>query len=98
MLALGLPESIFFPTNTNRSVLEILINVWQNVDLTEGTRCINSHMWNYWYKDLMQVYFPDEELLDLAITVKLEFKNKTFAGFVDKAAPTLEALKMGSTE
>ena len=96
LLALGLPESIFFPTNTNRSVLEILINVWQNVDLQKERDALTSTMWNYWYKDLMQVYFPDEELLDLAITVKLEFKNKTFAGFVDKAAPTLEAYKWGA--
>lgn len=95
LLALGLPESIFFPTNTNRSVLEILINVWQNVDLQKERDALTSTMWNYWYKDLMQVYFPDEELLDLAITVKLEFKNKTFAGFVDKAAPIIEAHKWG---
>ena len=54
---------------------------------------LTSTMWNYWYKDLMQVYFPNEKLLDLAITVTLEFKNKTFAGFVDKAAPALESYK-----
>jgi hypothetical protein len=96
LLALGLPESIFFPTNTNRSVLEILINVWQNVDLQKERDALTATMWNYWYKDLMQVYFPDEELLDLAITVTLQFKNKTFAGFVDKAAPTLEAYKIGA--
>jgi hypothetical protein len=96
LLALGLPESIFFPTNTNRSVLEILINVWQNVDLQKERDALTATMWNYWYRDLMQVYFPDEELLDLAITVTLQFKNKTFAGFVDKAAPTLEAYKIGA--
>ena len=65
LLSLGLPESIFFPTNTNRSVLEILINVWQNVDLQKERDALSDIMWNYWYKDLMQVYFPDEELLDL---------------------------------
>jgi hypothetical protein len=96
LLALGLPESIFFPTNTNRSVLEILINVWQNVDLQKERDALTTTMWNYWYKDLMQVYFPNEKLLDLAITVTLQFKNKTFAGFVDKAAPALESYKWGA--
>ena len=95
LLALGLPESIFFPTNTNRSVLEILINIWQNVDLQKERDTLNTTIWNYWYKDLMNIFFPNEELLDLAITVNLEFKNKTFAGFVDKAAPTIEAFKYG---
>ena len=96
LLALGLPESMFFPSDINRSTLEVLINIWQNVDLQKERDLLNSTMWNYWYKDLMQVYFPDEELLDLAITVKLEFKNKTFAGFIDKAAPTIEAYKIGA--
>ena len=95
LLALGLPESIFFPTNTNRSVLEILINIWQNVDLQKERDLLNEVMWEYWYKDLMTVFFPDDELLDLHLTVKLEFKNKTFAGFIDKAAPTIEAYKHG---
>jgi len=95
LLALGLPESIFFPTNTNRSVLEILINIWQNVDLQKERDLLNEVMWDYWYKDLMNIYFPDDELLDLHLTVKLEFKNKTFAGFIDKAAPTIEARKYG---
>jgi hypothetical protein len=95
LLALGLPESMFFPSDINRSTLEVLINIWQNVDLQKERDLLTSTMWNYWYKDLMRVYFPDEELLDLAITVKLEFKNKTFAGFVDKAAPIIEAHKFG---
>ncbi len=95
LLALGLPESIFFPTNTNRSVLEILINIWQNVDLQKERELLNDVMWQYWYKDLMDIFFEGESFLDLHLTVKLEFKNKTFAGFIDKAAPTIEAFKYG---
>ena len=95
LLSLGLPESIFFPTNTNRSVLEILINIWQNVDLQKERELLNDVMWEYWYKDLMNIFFEGESLLDLHLTVKLEFKNKTFAGFIDKAAPTIEAFKYG---
>jgi hypothetical protein len=95
LLSLGLPESIFFPTNTNRSVLEILINIWQNVDLQKERELLNDVMWEYWYKDLMNIFFEDESLLDLHLTVKLEFKNKSFAGFIDKAAPTIEGFKYG---
>lgn len=95
LLALGLPEAMFFPTNTNRSVLEILINIWQNVDLQKERDLLNEVMWEYWYKDLMTAYFPDDELLDLHLTVKLEFKNKTFSGFIDKAAPTIAAYEKG---
>ncbi len=95
LLSLGLPESIFFPTNTNRSVLEILINIWQNVDLQKERELLNDVMWEYWYKDLMNIFFEGENLLDLHLTVKLEFKNKSFAGFIDKAAPTIEAFKYG---
>jgi hypothetical protein len=95
LLSLGLPESIFFPTNTNRSVLEILINIWQNVDLQKERELLNDVMWEYWYKDLMNIFFEGESLLDLHLTVKLEFKNKSFAGFIDKAAPTIEAFKYG---
>jgi hypothetical protein len=95
LLSLGLPESIFFPTNTNRSVLEILINIWQNVDLQKERELLNDVMWEYWYKDLMNIFFEGESLLDLHLTVKLEFKNKSFAGFIDKAAPTIEGYKYG---
>lgn len=95
IMALGMPESMFFPTDTNRSTLEILINIWQNVDLKEERKLLQEIMWNYWYKDLMKIYFPKEELIDLSLTVKLEFKNKSFAGFIDKAAPTIEAFKVG---
>ena len=95
LLSLGLPESIFFPTNTNRSVLEILINIWQNVDLQKERELLNDVMWEYWYKDLMNIFFEDESLLDLHLTIKLEFKNKSFAGFIDKAAPTIEGFKYG---
>ena len=95
LLSLGLPESIFFPTNTNRSVLEILINIWQNVDLQKERELLNDVMWEYWYKDLMNIFFEGETLLDLHLTVKLEFKNKSFAGFIDKAAPTIEGYKHG---
>lgn len=95
MMALAVPESIFFPTNTNRSILEILINIWQNVDLKKERDLLNNIMWKFWYKDLMQISFPDEELIDLSLTIQLEFKNKSFAGFIDKAAPTIEAYKVG---
>lgn len=95
IMALGMPESMFFPTDTNRSTLEILINIWQNVDLKEERKMLQEVMWNYWYKDLMKIFFPDEELMDLSLTVKLGFKNKSFAGFIDKAAPTLEGFKLG---
>lgn len=95
MMALGVPESLFFPMNTNRSILEILINIWQNVDLKKERDLLTNVMWKYWYKDLMQISFPDEELIDLSLSVQLEFRNKSFAGFIDKAAPTLEAFKLG---
>lgn len=95
IMALGMPESMFFPTDTNRSTLEILINIWQNVDLKEERKMLQEVMWNYWYKDLMKVFFPDEKLMDLSLTVKLIFKNKSFAGFIDKAAPSLEGYKLG---
>lgn len=95
IMALGMPESMFFPTDTNRSTLEILINIWQNVDLKEERKLLQEIMWDQWYKDLMKIYFPKEELIDLELTVKLEFKNKSFAGFIDKAAPTIEAFNVG---
>jgi hypothetical protein len=61
IMSLGMPESLFFPMDTNRSTLELLINVWQNIDLKEERKMLQEVMWNYWYKDLMKIYFPDEE-------------------------------------
>lgn len=95
VLSLGLPEALFFPKSTDRSTLELIINVWQNVDLKKERDMLDHVMWNYWYKDLMKIFFKGEDLLDLALTIKLEFKNKTFSGFIDKAAPTIEAYKWG---
>lgn len=89
MMHLGVPESLFFPTDTNRSILEILINIWQNVDLNDERDLLSDTMWQYWYKHLMEITFPDEELIDLSLTVQLEFKNKSFTGFVDKAEQLL---------
>ena len=88
-MTLGIPETLLFPGETNRSIMELIINVWQSVRLEDERKIIRDTMWLHWYKDLMSIFFEGEDLIDLAIGVDLEFKNKSFTPFVDKAEQLL---------
>lgn len=90
LMALGIPSPLFnFEEITNRSTMEIIINVWQNIRLQDERETLKNTMWNYWYKDLMKVFFQGEEYIDLVLKVDLEFTNKSFTAFIDKAEQLL---------
>lgn len=90
LMSLGIPSPLFnFEGVTNRATMEIIINVWQGIRLQDERDLLKQTMRDYWYKDLMKIFFDGEELIDLALTVDLEFKNKSFTAFPDKAQQLL---------
>lgn len=96
LMGTGMPSSIFHSEEmNNRSTAEITVNIFQSVTLDDERNFINDVMWKYWYRDLLGKFFPDEPYLDLEIKVELEFPNRTFTPFVDKAASLQEAFLNG---
>jgi hypothetical protein len=90
LMALGIPSPLFnFEEITNRATMEIIINVWQNIRLQDERDLLKQVMRNYWYNHLMKIFFEGEELIDLALTIDLEFTNKSFTAFADKAQQLL---------
>jgi hypothetical protein len=96
LMGTGMPSSIFNSEEmVNRSTAEITVNIFQSVTLDDERNLINDVMWKHWYRDLLAKFFKDESYLDLEIKVELEFPNRTFTPFVDKAAALQEAFLNG---
>lgn len=96
LMGVGMPASIFKSEKmVNRSTAEITVNIFQSVSLDDERDLINKIMWKYWYRDLMGKFFDEKEHLDLELKIELEFPNRTFTPFVDKAASFQEAYLNG---
>ena len=96
LMGVGVPKSIFKSEEmTNRSTAEITVNIFQNIKLANERKFISYIMWKQWYRDLLAIFFKDEDYLDLDIKVELEFQIRTFTPFVDKAQPLQEAFLNG---
>jgi hypothetical protein len=92
LMGTGMPPSIFNSEEmVNRSTAEMTVNIFKSISLDDERNFINKIMWKYWYRDLLAKFFPDEEYLDLEIKVELEFPNRTFTPFIDKASSLQEA-------
>jgi hypothetical protein len=96
LMGTGMPSSIFNSEEmVNRSTAEITVNIFQSVTLDDERNLINEVMWKQWYRDLLGKFFKDQDYLDLEIKVELEFPNRTFTPFVDKAEALRQAYRDG---
>ncbi len=96
LMGTGMPPSIFNSEElVNRSTAEMTINIFKSISLDDERNFINKIMWKYWYRDLLEKFFPGEKYLDLEIKVELEFPNRTFTPFIDKASSLQEAFLNG---
>lgn len=80
---------------TNRATSDLVINVWQQGDLEFARDELRDQMWKYWYRELMELYFPEKEFLYLKAKVIMEFKNIEFANFFEKAIALGNLVQMG---
>lgn len=96
LMGTGMPPSIFNSEEmVNRSTAEMTVNIFKSISLDDERNFINKIMWKYWYRDLLSKFFPGEDWLDLEIKVELEFPNRTFTPFIDKASSLQEAFLNG---
>lgn len=70
---------------TNRATSDRVTNIWQQGDLEFARDELRDQMWKYWYRPLMESYFPDSEFLYLKAKIIMEFKNVEFSNFFEKA-------------
>lgn len=69
---------------TNRATNDRITNIWQQGDLEFARDELRDQMWKYWYRRLMEIYFPDSEFLYLKAKIIMEFKNVDFSNFFEK--------------
>lgn len=69
---------------TNRATNDRTTNIWQQGDLEFARDELRDQMWKYWYRRLMEIYFPDSEFLYLKAKIIMEFKNVDFSNFFEK--------------
>lgn len=76
---------INFEDVTNRSVGDRVSNIWQQGDLEFARDELRDQLWEYWYRRLMEQYFPDSEFLHLRAKILVEFQSIDFSNFFEKA-------------
>lgn len=74
-----------FENITNRATTEAVLAAWQQTKLEAERTWIRMTLWKYWYRPLIEFYFPDKEFLYLRIKVIEEFKSIEFSSFFEKA-------------
>lgn len=76
---------INFEDVTNRSIGDRVSNIWQQGDLEFARDELREQLWEYWYRRLMELYFPDSEFLHLKAKIIIEFQSIDFSNFFEKA-------------
>lgn len=76
---------INFEDVTNRSVGDRVSNIWQQGDLEFARDELRDQLWEFWYRRLMELYFPDKEFLYIKTKIMVEFQSIDFSNFFEKA-------------
>lgn len=74
-----------FEDVTNRSIGDRVSNIWQQGDLEFARDELRDQLWEFWYRRLMEQYFPDSEFLHLRAKIVVEFQSIDFSNFFEKA-------------
>lgn len=76
---------INFEDVTNRSIGDRVSNIWQQGDLEFARDELRDQLWEYWYRPLMELYYPDDEFLYIRTKILIEFQSIDFSNFFEKA-------------
>lgn len=86
LMAVKVPSFMMnFEQVTNRATTEAVLQAWQQTVLEAERNWIRMILWKYWYKPLIEFYFPDKQFLYLRIKILEEFQDIEFASLFEKA-------------
>lgn len=86
LMAVKVPSFLMnFEQITNRATTEAILSAWQQTVLEAERNWIRMVLWKYWYKPLIEFYFPDKAFLYLRIKIIQEFQSIEFSGLFEKA-------------
>lgn len=86
LMQLRVPSFLMnFEDVTNRATTELIASVWQETVLEAERDWLRDILWKYWYRPLMELYFPDKEFLYIRAKVILEFQSIDFSSLIEKA-------------
>lgn len=86
LMQLRVPSFLMnFEDVTNRATTELVASVWQETVLEAERDWLRDILWKYWYRPLMELYFPDKEFLYIRAKVMLEFQSIDFSSLIEKA-------------
>jgi hypothetical protein len=70
---------------TNRATTESVLIAWQQTVLEAERNWLRAILWKYWYRQLLEFYFPDKQFLYMKIKILLEFQSIEFASFFERS-------------
>ena len=70
---------------TNRATTEAVLIAWQQTVLEAERNWVRTVMWKYWYRPLLEFYFPDKQFLYMRIKILQEFQSIEFASLFERA-------------
>jgi hypothetical protein len=86
LMAITVPSVLLnFENITNRATTEAVLGAWQMTKLEAERTWVRNSLWKYWYRPLIEFYFPDKDFLYLRIKVIEEFQSIEFSSFFEKA-------------
>ena len=97
LMAITVPSVLLnFENITNRATTEAVLSAWQQTKLEAERNWIRNILWKYWYRPLIEFYFPDKDFLYLRIKIIEEFQSIEFSSFFEKqlAATNLYASRI----
>jgi hypothetical protein len=86
LMAMKVPSFLMnFESVTNRATAQGVAHIWQQTVLEAERNWLRNILWKYWYKPLMQLFFPDTSFLYMKIKVLLEFQSIEFSSLFEKS-------------
>lgn len=70
---------------TNRATTEAVLIAWQQTVLEAEREWIRNVLWKYWYRPLIEIFFPDKAFLYMRIKIINEFKSREFASLFERS-------------
>lgn len=86
LMAMKVPSFLMnYEAVTNRATSQGVAHIWQQTVLEAERNWLRNVLWRYWYKPLMEWYFPEERFLYMKIKILLEFQSIEFSSLFEKS-------------
>lgn len=86
LMAMKVPSFLMnYEAVTNRATSQSVAHIWQQTVLEAERNWLRNVLWRYWYKPLMEFYFPEERFLYMKVKILLEFQSIEFSSLFEKS-------------